>query len=244
MRFTATPITGTSTSPSTASTQRRRRSSPSTTASTSRSPTARSLASSSGRGGNARRVVSTPWARMVASTGSGLGSRANGSRLTGPATSRSARANAVPSGLRSRKQRRSSGRREAGASYTTALAAQGMRYEKKGSGALLWIGEQPVKASTAGRDCSMAALREPAGRLRAGVSATEPARPFPREPSTNRRPHCASTSTNDASTTTNARPDGREQPVSSGGNGAISPTATGRSGPTSSAGHGGARATS
>jgi MobA/VirD2-like, nuclease domain/Large polyvalent protein-associated domain 7/TraI-like middle domain/RepB DNA-primase C-terminal helical domain len=40
----------------------------------------------------------------------------------------------------------------------TALAAQGMRYEKKGSGALLWIGDQPVKASTAGRDCSMAAL--------------------------------------------------------------------------------------
>jgi hypothetical protein len=44
----------------------------------------------------------------------------------------------------------------------TALSAQGMRYEKKGSGALIWIGEQPVKASTAGRDCSMAALR---GRL-------------------------------------------------------------------------------
>ena len=36
-----------------------------------------------------------------------------------------------------------------------ALAAQGMRYEKKGSGALLWIGEQPVKAGTVGRDCSM-----------------------------------------------------------------------------------------
>ena len=45
----------------------------------------------------------------------------------------------------------------------TALAAQGMRYEKKGSGALLWIGEQPVKASTAGRDCSMAALRDRLG---------------------------------------------------------------------------------
>ena len=56
----------------------------------------------------------------------------------------------------------------------TALAAQGMRYEKKGSGALIWIGEQPVKASTAGRDCSMAALREPAGRLRDGASATSP----------------------------------------------------------------------
>ncbi len=45
----------------------------------------------------------------------------------------------------------------------TALAAQGMRYEKKGSGALIWIGEQPVKASTAGRDCSMAALRDRLG---------------------------------------------------------------------------------
>jgi hypothetical protein len=30
----------------------------------------------------------------------------------------------------------------------------------KGSGALLWIGEQPLKASAVGRDCSMAALRK------------------------------------------------------------------------------------
>ena len=44
-----------------------------------------------------------------------------------------------------------------------ALAAQGMRYEKKGSGALLWIGEQPLKASAVGRDCSMAALRKRLG---------------------------------------------------------------------------------
>ena len=44
-----------------------------------------------------------------------------------------------------------------------ALAVQGMQYEKKGSGALLWIGEQPVKASTVGRDCSMAALRKRLG---------------------------------------------------------------------------------
>jgi hypothetical protein len=44
-----------------------------------------------------------------------------------------------------------------------ALAVQGMRYEKKGSGALLWIGEQPVKASAVGRDCSMAALRKRLG---------------------------------------------------------------------------------
>jgi hypothetical protein len=46
-----------------------------------------------------------------------------------------------------------------------ALAAQGMRYEKKGSGALLWVGEQPVKASAVGRDCSMAALRKRLGEF-------------------------------------------------------------------------------
>ena len=100
---------------------------------------------------------------MVASTGSGLGSRANGSRLTGPATSRSARANAVPSGLRSRKPATIIRQARSWRELHTALAAQGMRYEKKGSGALLWIGEQPVKASTAGRDCSMAALRDRLG---------------------------------------------------------------------------------
>jgi hypothetical protein len=46
-----------------------------------------------------------------------------------------------------------------------ALAARGMRYEKKGSGALVWIGEKPVKASAAGRDCSMAALRQRLGEF-------------------------------------------------------------------------------
>jgi len=53
-----------------------------------------------------------------------------------------------------------------------ALAAHGMRYEKKGSGGLLWVGEQPVKASAAGRDCSMAALRKRLGEF-------EPAAPTP-----------------------------------------------------------------
>src|SRR4029079_8357428 len=46
-----------------------------------------------------------------------------------------------------------------------ALAALGIRYEKKGSGALLWIGEQPVKASAVGRDCSMAAVRKRLGEF-------------------------------------------------------------------------------
>ena len=48
----------------------------------------------------------------------------------------------------------------------------GVRFEKKGSGAILWIGDQPVKASSAGRDCSMSALRKRLGRVRACVQAT------------------------------------------------------------------------
>jgi hypothetical protein len=52
------------------------------------------------------------------------------------------------------------------------LAAKGMRYEKKGSGALLWVGEQPAKASSAGRDCSMSALEKRLGPF-------EPARDGP-----------------------------------------------------------------
>jgi len=44
-----------------------------------------------------------------------------------------------------------------------ALGKAGVRFEKKGSGALFWIGDQPVKASVAGRDCSMSALRKRLG---------------------------------------------------------------------------------
>jgi hypothetical protein len=43
------------------------------------------------------------------------------------------------------------------------LARDGMRYERKGSGALLWMGERPAKASSAGRDCSMSALEKRLG---------------------------------------------------------------------------------
>jgi Relaxase/Mobilisation nuclease domain/Large polyvalent protein-associated domain 7 len=43
------------------------------------------------------------------------------------------------------------------------LAERGMRFERKGSGAILWVGETAVKASTAGRDCSMAALEKRLG---------------------------------------------------------------------------------
>jgi hypothetical protein len=56
-----------------------------------------------------------------------------------------------------------------------ALQTKGVRFEKKGSGALLWVGEQPVKASAAGRDCSMAALCERLGEF-------EPARTLPPPP--------------------------------------------------------------
>ena len=46
-----------------------------------------------------------------------------------------------------------------------ALAEKGMRFERKGSGAILWIGDQPVKASSAGRDCSMSALEKRLGEF-------------------------------------------------------------------------------
>jgi hypothetical protein len=62
------------------------------------------------------------------------------------------------------------------------LAAQGMRYERQGSGGKLWVGDQPVKPSSAGRDCSLPALEKQLGAFepaavqeRAGeVKAREP----------------------------------------------------------------------
>lgn len=55
------------------------------------------------------------------------------------------------------------------------LAAQGFRFEKKGSGALIWVADLAVKASAAGRDCSMAALQKRLGDF-------EPAPPAPAGP--------------------------------------------------------------
>ncbi|WP_263358606.1 TraI/MobA(P) family conjugative relaxase [Acidicapsa ligni] len=43
------------------------------------------------------------------------------------------------------------------------LARAGMRYELKGSGALLWVGEQPVKASVIGREFSKKRMEERLG---------------------------------------------------------------------------------
>jgi hypothetical protein len=66
------------------------------------------------------------------------------------------------------------------------LAERGMRFERKGSGAILWVGDQPVKASSAGRDCSMSALQkrlgdfEPAkdaARVMTPLRAPEPIKP-------------------------------------------------------------------
>jgi hypothetical protein len=47
-----------------------------------------------------------------------------------------------------------------------------MRFERKGSGAVLWVGDVAVKASVAGRDCSMSALEKRLGEF---VAAREPA---------------------------------------------------------------------
>jgi hypothetical protein len=45
------------------------------------------------------------------------------------------------------------------------LGERGIRLERKGSGAILWIGDQPVKASSAGRDCSLSALEKRLGEF-------------------------------------------------------------------------------
>ena len=64
-----------------------------------------------------------------------------------------------------------------------ALAPKGIRFEKKGSGALLWVGDQAVKASAAGRDCSMAALQKRLGEYMPGPTVTTPQSvPRPLEP--------------------------------------------------------------
>jgi hypothetical protein len=52
------------------------------------------------------------------------------------------------------------------------LAERDMRFERKGSGAVLWVGDVAVKASVAGRDCSMSALERHLGEF---IPAREPA---------------------------------------------------------------------
>jgi hypothetical protein len=57
------------------------------------------------------------------------------------------------------------------------LGHSGIRFERKGSGAILWIGDQPVKASRAGRDCSMAALEKRLGEFTPAVPQRSLERP-------------------------------------------------------------------
>lgn len=57
------------------------------------------------------------------------------------------------------------------------LAKLGMRYEKKGSGAILWVGEQPVKASSVSREASF-------GQLEKRLGAYQPAEPVSMKPVT------------------------------------------------------------
>ncbi|HVZ33739.1 MAG TPA: LPD7 domain-containing protein, partial [Polyangiaceae bacterium] len=59
-----------------------------------------------------------------------------------------------------------------------ALGREGIRFERNGSGAILWVGDEPVKASTAGRDCSMAALSNRLGEFQAALAP--PSQPLPR----------------------------------------------------------------
>ncbi|MCA8005161.1 TraI/MobA(P) family conjugative relaxase [Burkholderia cenocepacia] len=62
------------------------------------------------------------------------------------------------------------------------LQAQGFRYERKGSGAVIWIGDVPVKASSADRGATLAALQKRLGEFQPAASAdalpTLPAKPI------------------------------------------------------------------
>ena len=154
--------------------RRRRSSSPSTRASTTRSRTARSLGSSSGSVGSPSRIAlydvrpdGRDRARSAARAGRApaVGSSAGLRGACRRAERRADRASKTP--------RRSSGRPKL-ARAARSLAAKGIRFEKKGSGALLWVGDQPVKASAAGRDCSMSALQKRLGEYVPGPTVTTP----------------------------------------------------------------------
>ncbi|WP_082337838.1 TraI/MobA(P) family conjugative relaxase [Xanthomonas vasicola] len=51
------------------------------------------------------------------------------------------------------------------------LQAQGFRYERKGSGAVIWIGDVPVKASSADRGATLAALEKRLGEFQPAAPA-------------------------------------------------------------------------
>ena len=166
MDCTATRRTGTSTWPSTASTPRRRSSSPSTMGSTTRSPTGRSLASSTRRGGRGRSAACSGCGRTgalsahVRATSRNVKPSVRARDFEERVGARSAERVAIEDGAPAIREARSW--RE----IHEALAEKGMRFERKGSGAILWVGDQPVKASSAGRDCSMSALQKRLGEFR------------------------------------------------------------------------------
>jgi hypothetical protein len=61
------------------------------------------------------------------------------------------------------------------------MASAGMRYEQKGSGALIWVGDQPIKASAAARGASLKKLIARFGPYEPGKVA-KPLEPHPVEP--------------------------------------------------------------
>ena len=72
------------------------------------------------------------------------------------------------------------------------LAQIGMRYERKGSGAIVWVGEQPVRASKVSRAASLAALKKRLGPFQSATAdqaaharrrAGERPEPPPKDPS-------------------------------------------------------------
>ena len=53
------------------------------------------------------------------------------------------------------------------------LAQVNMRYERKGSGAILWVGDQPLKASCIGREFSRTRMEERLGQFQADTPANQ-----------------------------------------------------------------------
>jgi hypothetical protein len=68
------------------------------------------------------------------------------------------------------------------------LAPHGLRFERKGSGGIIWVGQTAVKASSAGRDCSMAALTSRLGDF-VPAPASLPTTARRSEPTITQSPH-------------------------------------------------------
>src|SRR5262249_53294565 len=55
-----------------------------------------------------------------------------------------------------------------------ALDRRGRWGGRKGSAAILWVGKEPVRASSAGRECSMSALEKRLGEFKPGADDRSP----------------------------------------------------------------------